>query len=95
MPIGDPVRRGDQGRACDDESKRDHPSGDRHRPGPDRITEDQDAADDRDQVGRYRGERDDLDARADLQATGRGIEGDTEAASAANVHGLISSSTPP
>ena len=49
---GDPVRRWDQGRACDDERERDHPSGDRHRPGPDRVTEDQDAADDCDEVGR-------------------------------------------
>jgi hypothetical protein len=53
---GDPERRGDQGRACDDESERDSPSGDRHRPGPDLVTEDQDAADDRDEVGSHRGE---------------------------------------
>ena len=52
------------------------------------------AADDRDEIGRNRGDGDDLDARADLQSAGRGVEGTTEAISAAAVHGLISSSTP-
>jgi hypothetical protein len=42
--VGDPERSGNQSGACDDESERDHPSRDRERLGPDRITEDQDGA---------------------------------------------------
>ena len=40
------------------------------------VPEDENAADDRGEVGRDRGERDDLDAGADLQAARRGVEGD-------------------
>jgi hypothetical protein len=65
----------DQSRPCDDETEREHPPGDLKRPDADRVTEDQDAADDCDQVGRNRGERDHLNARPQLQSAGRGIEG--------------------
>ena len=67
-----PVARtgGDQGGPCDHETEGEHPPADLQRPRPDRVTEDQDAADDRREVGCNRGEGDDLDARADLQAPG-------------------------
>ena len=42
---------------------------------PDRVAKDEDAADDRGEIGRDRGEGDDLDARADLQPASRGVEG--------------------
>ncbi len=45
-------------------------------PAPDRVAEDQNAADDCGEIGRDRGERDDLDTGAELQAAGRRIEGD-------------------
>jgi hypothetical protein len=38
--------------------------------------EDEDSAEDRGEGGGHRGERDDLDALADLQAAGAGVEGD-------------------
>jgi hypothetical protein len=60
--VGRSKRGGDQGRAGDHEAERDHPSRNPHRPRPDRVTEDQDAAEDRGEVGRDGGERDDLDA---------------------------------
>ena len=65
----------DQGRPCDHESEREHPPTDLQRPCADRVTEDQDAPDDRGEVGRNRGDSDHLDARAQLKSAGRGIEG--------------------
>ena len=47
-----------------------HPADDLERPAADRIAEDENAADDRGEVGRDRGEGDDLDPGADLQAAG-------------------------
>ena len=38
--------------------------------------EDENATEDRSEVGRHGGQRDDLDAVADLEAAGRGVEGD-------------------
>jgi hypothetical protein len=64
-----------------------HPSGDRDRPCSDRIPEDQDTADDR-------ASRSARASRSSRSPPWRPTSF-TEAASAANVHGLISSSAPP
>ena len=63
-------------------------------PRPDRVAEDQNATDDRGEVGRDRGERDDLDTGAELQAAGRGIERDYRGPERRTDHGLTNSSTP-
>ena len=63
-------------RAGDDEAERDEPGADRERAGADGLAEDEDAADDGGQVRGHRGEGDDLDARAELEAARGRVERD-------------------
>ncbi|HEY6595209.1 MAG TPA: hypothetical protein VI011_14115, partial [Asanoa sp.] len=60
----------------DHEAEGKEAAGDPDSAGADRVVEDEDPADDRGEVGGHGGERDDLDAVADLEAAGRGVEGD-------------------
>ena len=67
---------GHERRAGDDEAEGDEASADLERARADRFVEDEDAADDRGEIGRHGGEGDHLDGRTDLEAAGGREEGD-------------------
>jgi len=62
--------------ARDDEAEREDPRRDSQRPRPDRIAKNEDAPDDRDEVGGYGRQCDHFDARTNLETARGGVERD-------------------